>query len=240
MKFKVVLLKDLADTGKNFLREHGCEVVISKGKTEADFIKDMKGCHGLFVRNEPVTAKMMDETPSLRVIAKHGVGYDNIDVAAATARNIQVVYVPKGNSNAVAEHTIMLLLQCAKRYQLVANELRKGNYGIRFTLSDAVEVKGRTLGLLGYGNIARAVAKKATYGLDMRVIAYDPHIKMETGHENIILTNNKEDVLRQADFLSIHIPSTKETKHSVGMTAKKTSYIAIPFYSYSFNIISII
>lgn len=217
MKYKVLFLKNLADTGKNYLKEHDCEVVISKAKTKKELLDEVKDMDAFFVRNEPITGEIMDAAPKLKVIAKHGIGYDNIDIAAATERGIQVVYAPRGNVNSVAEQTIMNILCCARRYGIVHNELVRGNYNIRFELNDGYEVSGKTIGLIGCGHIARSVAKKAINGFDMKVIAFDPFLKPGLTEEGIEVIANRKKVFEQADFISIHMPSTPETKHSVGM-----------------------
>ncbi len=102
------------------------------------------------------------------VYGKQGVGYDNIDVAAATERGIQVVFAPGGNSNAVAEHTIFLLLACARRFNYVDQIFRGGNFGVRYGLHNTFELQGMTLGLIGCGRIGQSIAKIAINGFGMR------------------------------------------------------------------------
>lgn len=213
---KVVLLKPLSHTGVDYLKANNCEVFISSGSTTEEYLKDMEGCEGLFVRNEKITAEMMDKTPALKVIAKHGIGYDNIDIDAATKRGIQVVYAPLGNINSVAEHAMMMILMCAKRYGKVEKEFKGGNYNIRYTLDDAHEVKGKTLGLVGCGNIAKRLAKKARYGLEMNVIGFDPYQPPGLNEWGIEIIKDRDELFKTADFISFHVPSTKESKHSVG------------------------
>jgi D-3-phosphoglycerate dehydrogenase len=197
--------------------KNNCELIISKGKTEKDYIEEIKDCSGLFVRNEPVTAKMMDSAPKLKVISKHGIGYDNIDIKAAIERNIQVVYAPLGNVNSVAEHALMLILNCAKRMEIVRREFRGGNFDIRYTLPDANEISNKTLGLIGLGNIASILAKKVINGLDMKVIAYDPYKKPGITDLGVEILESKEELLKRSDFVSIHMPLTNETRGSIGM-----------------------
>ena len=191
-------------------------------------MQEIMDVDAVFVRNEKITAEIMDAAPKLKVIAKHGVGYDNIDVEAATKRKIQVVYAPRGNTNAVAEDAMMMILCCARRYGQAHNELVRGNYDIRYVLNDAYEVTGKTLGLIGCGNIARNLAKKAKYGFGMKVIGFDPFVNVKT-EADIELATDREEVFRQADFISIHMPSTPETRHSIGenefQMMKKTAYI---------------
>lgn len=217
MKYKVLMLKNLADTGKNYLRENGCEVVVSSATSHEELLQELADIDALFVRNEPVTPEMMDAAPKLKVIAKHGVGYDNINVEAATERKIQVVYAPLGNVNSVAEHAMMEILCCARRYGIVHNELVRGNYNIRFQLNDGCDVAGKTIGLIGCGNIARELAKKAINGFGMKVIAFDPHLDPGMTAEGIEIIPDRKTVFEQSDFVSIHMPSIKTTKRSIGM-----------------------
>lgn len=211
------------------LKENNCEVIISSGTTEEEYINEIKDCDALFVRNEKITPKIMDAAPKLKVIAKHGIGYDNIDINYATKKGIQVVYAPLGNINSVAEHAMLLIMTCARRYGFVEREFKSGNYNIRYTLEDAHDVNGKTLGLIGCGNIGQELAKKAIYGFNMKVIGYDPYVNEEKLDIPIEIVESKEDLLKKSDFISLHMPSTKETKGSFGLEEfkmmKKSAYI---------------
>jgi D-3-phosphoglycerate dehydrogenase len=147
-----------------------------------------------------------DLVPSARVLSRSGIGYDTVDVAAATARGIVVCIAPEAPTVSTAEHTVALILAAAKR--LVPNQLRlragSGNY---VAANEAIELAGRTLGLIGYGRIARRVGRAAT-ALDMEVVACDPYVTDVGDVELVPFT----DVLRRADVISVHAPLTDETR----------------------------
>lgn len=229
MKYCVLLLKDLHSFGKKLLEQNDCEIRIAKGTDMADYIDDLKICDAIFVRNEPVTKEMMDNAPNLKVIAKHGVGYDNIDVAYATKKKIQVVYVPKGNIESVADMTMLHILACARKLRHTQNEFYGGNYNIRFQMHGTHQLSGKILGLIGCGNIAKLVAKRAGYGFGMKVIGYHPTRPEGVDENGIEIINDRETVFKTADFVSIHLPSKSDTIYSIGAhefkIMKATAYI---------------
>ncbi len=187
---------------------------------EAGYIEELKELkpEAIMCRTEPVTAAMMDAAgPNLKVIGKQGAGLDNIDIAAATARKIRVVFAPGQNAQSVAEQTAFLMLACARRFHFVDRQFREGNYKIRFSLENTYELSGKTLGLVGCGRIGRMLATIAKNGFGMNVIGYDPFLKQEQLGDLITLVPTEDDVFRQADFVSLHTPLTPETEHSVGM-----------------------
>jgi len=169
----------------------------------------------LCARNNKITAAMMDGASTIKVVAKHGVGYDSIDVAHATEKKIQVVYVPDGNFISVAEHAMFLIMACARRYEEVAVQFRKGNFGVRNDIKDFTELRGKVLGIMGCGHIGSALAEIAAKGFGMKVLGYSRHLVPGTVSEgNTFVAIGKEEMLKQADFLVLAMPSTPETKYS--------------------------
>lgn len=215
---KILFLKEMDHSAKDVLAQNGIEVIVSKSKSEAEYVREIEKdqVDGLFCRTEPVTAAMMNASKKLKVVAKQGVGLDNIDMNYATGHGIQVVYAPRGNSNSVAEHTMFLILACARRFNYVDRIFRGGNFEVRYTLHNTFELEGMTLGLLGCGRIGQLVAKKAANGFGMKVIGYDPFVKPGTLDAPITIKATKEEVLKESDFISLHMPSTPETRHSIG------------------------
>lgn len=198
----------------------GKTVVTSHFFDEAGYIEELKELQpeAIMCRTEPITAAMMDAAgPNLKVIGKQGAGLDNIDMDAATERKIRVVYAPGMNAQSVAEQATFLLLACARRYQYVDQQFRSGNYKVRFGLENTYELQGKTLGLVGCGRIGRMLATIAKNGFGMNVIGYDPFLKQEQVGDLITLVPEQDDVFKQADFISLHTPSTPETKRSIGM-----------------------
>jgi D-3-phosphoglycerate dehydrogenase len=168
------------------------------------------------VRNISVDRAVLDAAPRLKVIAKHGAGVDNIDVAAATARGIVVANVPGGNADAVAEATVALMLAALRRVPEVHRLVVSGGYAARFTLQFG-QLFGRTLGLVGIGNIGARVARICAGGFNMRVLAYDPGLSVaaiaERGAEKV---DELSSLLAAADVVSLHLPLNARTRHLIG------------------------
>ena len=218
--YKVYSFKAIFESGMKVFAENGCEVTFATVQHDIPVqIAEMKALNPevIFTRTDPVNRDMMDACPNLKVISKQGVGLDNIDLDYAAEKGIQVVYAPRENGNAVAEHSILLMLGAARRFAHVDKEFRGGNFDVRYTLRNTFELKGKTLALLGCGNIGQQVAQKAALGFGMNVIGYDPYAKQENMWAPVTLLANRDDVLAQADFISIHTPSTPETRGSIGM-----------------------
>lgn len=221
MAFTVFYTVQINEVATKIFEEAGGKAVVTNHFfDEAGYIEELKALNpeAIMCRTEPVTAAMMDAAgANLKVIGKQGAGLDNIDMAAATERNIRVVYAPGMNAQSVAEQATFLLLACARRYQYVDQQFRSGNYKVRFGLEHTYELQGKTLGLVGCGRIGRMLATIAKNGFGMNVIGYDPFLKQEQLGDLITLVPEQDDVFKQADFISLHTPSTPETKHSIGM-----------------------
>lgn len=221
MAFTVFYTVQISEAAtKIFEAAGGKTVVTNHFFDEAGYIEELKELHpeAILCRTEPITAAMMDAAgPNLKVIGKQGAGLDNIDVPAATERGIRVVYAPGQNAQSVAEQATFLMLACARRHQYVDKQFRSGNYKVRFGLEHTYELQGKTLGLVGCGRIGRMLATIAKCGFGMNVIGYDPFLKQEQLGDLITLVESQDEVFKQSDFISLHTPSTPETKHSIGM-----------------------
>ena len=178
-------------------------------------LKSFADADAVVVRNIGIGAKLMDRSPRLRVIAKHGAGVDNIDIPAATARGIVVANVPGGNADAVAEATVAMMLAALRRVPEVHGFVASGNYAARWQLQYE-QLFDRTLGLLGIGNIGARVARICSAGFRMRVLAYDPALSeaavRNRGAEKVA---DIEMLLAAADVVSLHLPLTPATRHII-------------------------
>lgn len=210
MNFRVLIPQVISEPGMLYLQNRGYEIKHSRGLDEQTIMQDVADCDALLARNEAITARIMEAGEKLKVIAKHGVGLNNIDLAAAERLGIRVTNGPLSNVVSVAEHTLMMIMACAKKLPLFHEAARAGDYAIRDRVKGS-ELEGRTLGLVGTGNIGRLVAKKAIFGLDMAVIGYDPHLTEEKRSPDIEYCNDLKELLARADFVSIHVPAIPET-----------------------------
>ena len=172
-----------------------------------------------------MTRDVISSASKLKVISRTGVGVDNVDVSAATEKGILVLNTPQANSVSVAEHTVAMIIAISKQLLMYDSELRAGNFKIRRN-NKAVDIDGKTLGLIGCGRIGRFAAEKCRAAFGMHIIGYDPYI---TEAEGITMYKDIEEVFKRADYISLHIPLTPETKNLVGdkllSLMKPTAYI---------------
>lgn len=178
---------------------------------EAALRANLRGVDAVIVRLFEIAAADLGQARRLKVVAKHGAGLDNIDCRAATKRGIPVIYTPGANANAVAEHAIGLLLSLARNTCIAHSALRDRSPYERGQFQ-GIELAGRTLAIVGLGRIGSLVARKA-HGLEMRVIAYDPYVDAAANDTPATLIDSFDLVLAAADFVTLHVPLTDETRH---------------------------
>lgn len=164
----------------------------------------------VFVYSATVDAELLDALPDCRIVMRCGSGYERIDVDSAQAREIAVSYVPGYGSIDVAEHALMLMLACARRVVDAVTTVRHGGWPSYAEIGRMHRLHGRTLGLIGYGRIARELAGMAA-GLGMPTVAYDPNVGADVFHTDGVDQLDLLDVVRAADVLSVHVPLTPET-----------------------------
>lgn len=200
---------------------------VIQGSGTANVAAELTGCEGVLVRSAHVTAQDMDQNPQLKVIAKHGMGLDAIDMEAATARGIAVVNAPFSNLNAVAEHIVMLLLALCKRTVRMDKLLRAGQYSQRDAYT-TTELKGSTVGILGMGKISRLVVKKLS-GFETTLLASDPFVTQEAVKDLPVKMVPPETLYAMSDFVIVHTSLTPSTFHLIGReqlrAMKPTAYL---------------
>ncbi len=206
---KVVVAESIADVAIETLATW-CDVEVAIGADRAELIAALGNAVALLVRSATkVDAEMIAAAPMLEVIGRAGVGLDNIDVEAAEARGIVVVNAPDASTISAAEHTMALLLAQARRIPEADASLRAGRWE-RKELS-GVELYGKTLGIVGLGRIGAQVAKRAA-AFGMRIIAFDPIVGDDQAEALGAQLASFDDVLAEADFLTIHAPRSAETE----------------------------
>jgi D-3-phosphoglycerate dehydrogenase / 2-oxoglutarate reductase len=230
-KIKVLMLQAIHEEGFKLFDDR-FEVLVAKDPSPDAVIAELAGVQGIIVRVAGCPREIIEAAPDLKVIAKHGVGPDNIDVAAATERGILVLNTPDANAVSVAEHTVTAIGALAKQALFMDRAMRAGNWNARGALK-AIALDGKVLGLVGTGRIGTQVALKAQAAYNMRVIAYDPFVKPEVAAANgITLISDLEQVFRQADVISLHTPLTPQTRNLVSaelIAAMKPSAFLVNF-----------
>lgn len=177
----------------------------------------LKKADALLVNVTPVDAGLLDRAPQCRVVVTYGVGYDHIDLDEARRRRVVVANVPDYCTDEVADHTMAMLLAVARQIVTGHELVRTGGWGVHH-LGNIRRIRGRTLGLVGYGRTGRAVAVRArSFGL--RVIAHDPQVSF--GGEGVTMLANLPELLEQADFVSLHAPLQRATVHLIDDRALK-------------------
>jgi len=218
---KIVIADPLPASAGELLRSEGWTVIDSKGLPPGGLDFAVSDADGLIVRSATkVSSNLIDQAPRLRVIARAGTGVDNVDLAAASARGILVLNAPGANSISVAEHTVALMLAAARSIPLADAQMKAGNWEKKS--HRGVELRGKTLGIIGLGRIGREVARRAA-AFDMTVIAHDPFIVAPiTGDTGIPLTS-LDELFERADFVTLHLPSTDSTRGLINRKRLKKS-----------------
>lgn len=206
---KILVSDGLAEAGLQLLRSVG-EVTANSKITAEELVAALPDYEALVVRSRTkVNAKLVQAGARLKVIGRAGVGVDNIDVAAAVARGITVVNSPLAASVAVAEHTLGLLLALARMIAAADASMKQGKWEKSAFMG--AELSGKTLGLIGLGRIGAMVAGRAV-AFGMAVMAYDPYLSDSQISERNASPSKFEEVLAQSDYVSLHLPLTKETR----------------------------
>jgi len=214
---KILVADDVSDVGLKPLLDAGFCVDKRLSLSPDTLRSALHDCVGLIVRSETrVTTDLMDSAPSLRVVGRAGAGVDNIDVVGAKARGIVVMNAPDGNTVTTAEHTVALLVALARKLPQANSSVKAGKWERNKFIG--VELQGKTVGIIGLGRIGRAVAKRAR-SFGMKIVGYDPFVANEQAENDEIRLAALEDLLAEADFVTIHTPLTGDTRGLIGRAA---------------------
>ncbi|MEX1005626.1 MAG: phosphoglycerate dehydrogenase [Acidimicrobiia bacterium] len=213
MSFKVVVAETIADAGISALREQ-FEVDVATGLDRDELTDRLGDADALIVRSATnVDRALIESAPKLKVIGRAGIGVDNIDLAAATERGVLVVNAPHANTISAAEHAMALLLAQARNIPRAHSTLISGVWDRKSF--DGIELHGKVIGIVGLGKIGTLVAQRCL-AFGMRVLAYDPFVGSDRARQLGVELTELEDLLPQVDFISIHLPKTKETENLIG------------------------
>jgi D-3-phosphoglycerate dehydrogenase len=211
--YRILVTEPIADEGLALLRQEA-QVEVSEVVDSEALSALIAPYHGLVVRSKTrVTESVISAAPCLMAIGRAGAGVDNIDLGAATRRGVVVVNAPYGNTVSVAEHTLAMLLALVRRIPHGDSALREGHWAK--SCCQGVQVRGKTLGLVGLGSIGAAVARRAQ-GLEMKVVGYDPFVTPDRAARVGVEWMPWERVLQTADFLSLHLPLNEQTRRLIG------------------------
>jgi len=214
---RVLITDNVSEKGVKLMQEAGMQVDQKVGISEDEIVAIIENYDALVVRSQTkVTRRIIEAGTSLKVIGRCGVGVDNIDVQAATEKGIIVVNAPEGNTIAATEQTMALMLALARHTPQAHMCLVNGKWD-RKTYT-GVELKGKTLGILGLGKIGSGVAKRAL-AFEMKVMAYDPFVSPEKAQSMGVEMADLDTIFKEADFISVHLPLNNETRNIIDAEA---------------------
>jgi len=213
--FNILLLEPIHAAGMRVLQEAG-HVRLAADTDEATILREVGDIDGLVIRSRGrITRAVLAAAPRLKVVGRHGVGVDNVDVAAATEYGIQVVNTPQAVVEAVAEHTIGLMLAASKKIVTFHEHLRQGDFHVRYCVTGR-ELRGRTLGIIGMGNIGRRVAQICRLAFDMPILYSDVRRAADVEEALGARPTSLDELLAASDYVTVHVPLLPETRHLIG------------------------
>lgn len=218
MTFNILISDPLSEEGIFPLREaKNFNVTSNTDLTKEELLEEIGNYDALLVRSQTqVTREVIEKAHNLKVIARAGVGVDNIDLDAATENGIIVVNAPDGNTNSAAEHTIAMLMSLARKIPQAYLSIKNKHWDRKSHIG--VELRGKTLGIVGLGRIGEEVARRAK-GQRMEVMAYDPFLTEERAETLGLKMGTLDEVLAAGDFITVHTPLLKETHHIIDASA---------------------
>ena len=211
----LVTAPTLASAGLDLLNAQDCRVLFvasEQGAEDIERIMASEPVDAVISRTLDLTAKAIASCPTLKVISKHGVGVSNIDVEAASAQGIPVYVTPGANAQSVTEMTLALMFAAARRVSWMDREIRSGRWS---RAQDGLELKGRTLGLVGFGQVARRVSL-ACQAIGMQVLVFDPLLAADSDLQGAERVESLEALLPRSQVLSLHVPLTAKTRGFIG------------------------
>jgi len=216
---RVLISEPIHPSGITLLAQHA-EVINLPDRPGETVDQYLPSADAVIVRTARLDANRLASAPRLKIIGKHGVGVDNIDVAAARARGIVVTSTPGANAQAVAEHALTMMFMLTRRIPTVSRMLRDGQFEVARGAAMANDLAGKTLGLVGVGNVGARLATICRTAFAMRVLAFDPYVRPERAAElGVELVSGLSPLLRVSDVISIHSPLTPETRGLIGASA---------------------
>ena len=215
MGWKILLPQEIMSEGRKLLEDAGHTVIDGRGFETEDVLADFKEYQpdAMIVRITPITREVIESNPNLKVIVRHGAGFDALDVKACHDNNVQALYAPVANSTSVAETAMLLILECSRNVTVLhktwVNDFYKAKLKVRKNT-----LNGKTIGLIGCGNIGSRVAKRCL-AFEMNVLAYDPYKPASEFPDGVEVVRDLDRIFKECDYVSLHCPLTPATRHLI-------------------------
>lgn len=215
MGWKILLPQEIMSEGRKLLEDAGHTIIEGRGFETADVLADMKEHQpeAMIVRITPITREVIEANPNLKVIVRHGAGFDTLDVKACHDNGVHALYAPVANSTSVAETALLLILECSRNVQVLQKTWVDDFYKAKLKVRKNT-VNGKTLGLIGCGNIGSRLAVRAM-ALEMNVLAYDPYKQASEFPAGVEVVRDLDRIFKESDYVSLHTPNTPVTKDMV-------------------------
>ena len=222
-KKKISIIQKVHEKGMELINNHpNFDVEVTDDTSEENLKSKIKDCDGASIRIAKLSGEVINEAKNLKIISRHGVGYDNIDLKTAKERDIKIAITANANAVTVAEHVMFVLLNIAKRRELYHTTVKEGNFKDRNKLPKTIEVWKKNFLIMGFGRIGKALIKRCL-GFEMNVYVYDPFVDKDIidklGGEKV---NNIEEAVKTMDVISLHMPLTDKTENLINYNLLKT------------------
>ena len=222
-KKKILIIQKVHEKGMELINNHDNFDVEVTDDTSIENLKlKLKDCDGASIRIAKLPGEVIEEAKNLKIISRHGVGYDNIDLKTAKEKDIKIAITANANAVTVAEHVMFVLLNIAKRKDLFDKTVREGNFKDRNKLPKTIEIWKKNILIAGFGRIGRALIKRCI-GFEMNVFVYDPFVDKDQielhGGQKV---ESIEEAVKSMDFITLHMPLTDKTKNLVNYNLLKT------------------
>lgn len=215
MGWKILLPQEIMAEGRKLLEDAGHTIIMGRGFETEDVLADMKEHQpdAMIVRITPITREVIESNPNLKVIVRHGAGFDVLDVKACHDNNVQALYAPVANSTSVAETALLLMLECSRNVVVLRKTWVNDFYTAKLKVRKNT-LNGKTVGVIGCGNIGSRLARRAL-AMEMNVLAYDPFKPAADFPDGVEVVRDLDRIFQESDYVSVHCPNTPVSHHIV-------------------------
>ncbi len=215
MGWKILLPQEIKEEAIKYLEDAGHTLIWGRGFEAADVLADMKEHQpeAMIVRITPTNREIIESNPNLKVIVRHGAGFDTLDVKACHENNVHALYAPVANSTSVAETALLLMLECSRNVIETRKIWVEDFYKAKLKIHKST-LNGKTVGIIGCGNIGSRLAVRAL-AMEMNVLAYDPYKPASDFPEGVEVVRDLDRIFKESDYVSLHTPSTPVTKNMI-------------------------